>query len=172
MNSPPSVASDSDGDTNLIAPSEMIEETPTGSDSSEDGEPVLEATADSSGTVQPAVTSASPVAGPQIDPADEESNSDSDTDSNYIIDKESFCDRYRRKWVCMSATQTEKEFKYIFRASLFPKSPFPHSLRPAKQNHLSRFQSSGRTLVKVPLFHPLLQTLPVLPLAFRGSWIN
>ncbi|KAK0214718.1 hypothetical protein EDD85DRAFT_962964 [Armillaria nabsnona] len=92
MDSPSSVASDSDGDTNLIVPSE------TGSDSSEDGEPVLEATADSSGTVHPEVTSASPVAGPQIYPVEEESNSDSDTDFNYIINDESFCDRYRRKW--------------------------------------------------------------------------
>ncbi|PBK72024.1 hypothetical protein ARMSODRAFT_1016028 [Armillaria solidipes] len=84
----------------MIVPSEMVEETqhPTGSDFSEDGEPVLEATADSSAAVRPEAPSASLVAGPQIDPADEESNSDSDTYSDYIYDEESFSDRYRRKW--------------------------------------------------------------------------
>ena len=149
---------------------------------------MLEGTADSSGTGQPEVASALSAADPQIDPADEESNSDSDTDSdNFDYEasfcdsntdsdnfnyEESFCDRYRRKWVCQSATQTENEFKCISRASLFPKSPFPHSLRPAKRNHLSRFQSSGRTPVEVPLYHPPSWTLPALPSALRGSWIN
>ncbi len=173
MDSPPSVASASNGNTNLIAPSETVEETPaTGSDFSEDGEPALEATADSSGTVRPEVVSALPAAGPQIDPADEESNNDSDTDSDDINDKESFCYRYRESWVCQSATQTENKFKCIYRESLFPKSPFPPSLRPAKRNRLSRFQSSGPTPVEVLLYHPPLRTLPALPSALRVSWSN
>ncbi len=111
MDSPPSVASVSDGNINLIAPSETTEEMqhPTGRQFSTDGEPVLGAVADSSATVRPEVPSALSVAGPQIDPADDESNSDSDTDSDYIHHESSFCDRYRRKWVCQSATQTEKE---------------------------------------------------------------
>ncbi|PBL01536.1 hypothetical protein ARMGADRAFT_220110 [Armillaria gallica] len=153
MDSPPSVASVSNGNTNLIAPSEIVEETPTGGDFSEDGKPVLEATADSSATVGPDVPSASSVAGPPIDPVDdidEESNSDYDTDSDDISDEESFCDRYRR-------------------ASLFPKSHFPRLLRLAKRNHLSRFQSSDRTPVEVPLYHPPSLTLSVLPSAYRGS---
>ncbi len=170
MDSPPSVASVSDGNTNLIAPSETVEETqhPARSDISEDEEPVLEVTADSSATVRLEVPSALLVTSPQIGPVDEESNSNSDTDS----DEESFCFRYRRKRVCQSATQTEKKFKSICRASLFPKSPFPRSLRPAEWNHLSRFQSSGHTPVEIPLYHPPSQTLPALPLALRGSWIN
>ncbi|KAK0219508.1 hypothetical protein EDD85DRAFT_341381 [Armillaria nabsnona] len=98
MESPPSVASVSDGNTNLIVPSETVEKTRIGSDFSEDGEPALEATADSSGTVRPEVVSALSAAGPQIDPADEESNSDSDTASDDINDKKSFCYRYRESW--------------------------------------------------------------------------
>ncbi len=176
MDSPPSVASASNGNTNLIAPSETVEETPaTGGDFSEDGKPVLEATADSSATVGPDVPSASSVAGPPIDPVDdidEESNSDYDTDSDDISDEESFCDRYRESWVCQSATQTEKKFKCISRASPFRKSPFPPSLRPAKRNRLSRFQSSGPTPVEVLLYHPPLRTLPALPSALKVSWSN
>ncbi len=190
MESPLTVASVSDWNTNLIAPSEIVEETqhPTGSDFS-DGEPVLGTAADSSATVRPEVASASSVAGPLIDPVDdidEESSSDSDTDSDNISDeesnhdsdsysnysRESFHERYRRKWVRQSATQTENKFKCISRASLFLKSPFPHSLRAAKWNRLSRFHCSGHTPVEVLLYHPLLRTLPVLPSAFRGSWIN
>ncbi len=169
MDSPPSVASVSDGNTNLIMPSETVEKTRTGSDFSKDGEASLEATADSSSTVRPEVVSALSAAGPQIDPADEESNSDSNTDSDDINDKKSFCYRYRESWVCQSAAQTEKKIKCISRESLFPKSPFPHSLRPARWNRLLRFQSSGRTPVEVPLYHPPLQTLPAPPSALRGS---
>ncbi|KAK0214715.1 hypothetical protein EDD85DRAFT_1000255 [Armillaria nabsnona] len=69
MDSPPSIASIPDGDTNLITPSETVEEMQhaTGSDFSEDGELVLEVTADSSATMRPEEPSASSVAGPQID---------------------------------------------------------------------------------------------------------
>ncbi|SJL17300.1 uncharacterized protein ARMOST_20849 [Armillaria ostoyae] len=100
MDSPPSVASVSDGNTDLNAPSEAVEETQhlTGSDFSEDGEPVLEVTADSSATVQREVPSASLVVGPQIDPVDEESNSGLDIDFDYIYGEKFFSDRYRRKW--------------------------------------------------------------------------
>ncbi len=128
MDSPPSVASVSDGNTNWNVPSETVEETQrlTGSDFSEDGEHVLEATADSSGTVRPEVVSVLSAAGPQIDPADEESNSDSNTDSDDINNEKSFCYDYRESWVCQLAAQTEKKIKCISRASLFPKSPFPH----------------------------------------------
>ncbi len=132
MDSPPSVASDSDGDTNLIAPSETLEETPTGSDFSEAGEPVLEATADSSATMRPEEPSASSVAGPQINPVDEESNSHSDNALDEFNNRRSFCYNYRKSWVCQSATQTENKFTCISRASLFPESPFPHLLRLAK----------------------------------------
>ncbi|PBK65696.1 hypothetical protein ARMSODRAFT_1087315 [Armillaria solidipes] len=98
--SPPSVASVSDGNTNLIAPSETAEEAqrPTGSDFSEDGEPVLEATADISTTVRPEAPSASSVAGPQIDPVDEESNIHSDNAPDDINDRWSFCYDYRKLW--------------------------------------------------------------------------
>ncbi len=101
MDSPLSVASVSDGNANLIAPSEIVEETqhPTGSDFS-DGEPVLGTAADSSATVRPEVRSALSVAGPQIDPADEESNSNSNTDSDDINDEMSFCYEYKESWVC------------------------------------------------------------------------
>ncbi len=150
-------------------PSETVEKTRTGSDFSKDGEALLEATADSSGTVRPEVVSALSAAGPQIDPADEESNSDSDTVSDDINDKKSFCYRYRESWVCQSAAQTEKKFKCISRASLFPKSPFLRSLRPARWNRLLRFQSSGRTPSKsryiiLPCRHSLRY-----PSALRGS---
>ncbi|KAK0219498.1 hypothetical protein EDD85DRAFT_341177 [Armillaria nabsnona] len=102
MNSPPSIASVSDGNINLIAPSETTEEMqqPTGRQFSTDGEPVsrLEGTADSSATVRPEVPSASSAAGPQIDPADDESNSDSDTDPDDINGRKSFSHRYRELW--------------------------------------------------------------------------
>ncbi|KAK0435886.1 hypothetical protein EV421DRAFT_2086987 [Armillaria borealis] len=100
IDSPPSVASVSDGNTNLIAPSETVEETqhPTGSEFSEDGDPVLEATADSSTTVRPEAPSASSVAGPQIDPVDEESNRHSDNALDDINDEKSFCYDYRKSW--------------------------------------------------------------------------
>ncbi|PBK64174.1 hypothetical protein ARMSODRAFT_1023343 [Armillaria solidipes] len=100
MDSPPSVASVSDGNTNLIAPSETIEETQhlTRGDFSEDGEPVLEATADSWATVRREVPLASLVVGPQIDSVDEESNSHSDNAPNDINDEESFCYHYRESW--------------------------------------------------------------------------
>ncbi len=97
---------------------------------------MLEGTADSSGTGQPEVASALSAADPQIDPADEESNSDSDTDSdNFDYEasfcdsntdsdnfnyEESFCDRYRRKWVCHSATQTEKEIQMYLQGITLP----------------------------------------------------
>ncbi len=104
MDSPPSVASVSDGNINLIAPSETTEEMqhPTGRQFSTDGEPVsrLEGTADSSATVRPGVPSASSAAGPQIDPADEESNSHSDDAPDDIDDEKSFSHRYRESWVC------------------------------------------------------------------------
>ncbi len=119
--------------------------------------------------VRSEVASAPSVAGHHIDPVDEESNRHSDDPPDEFKDKESFCYRYRESWVCQSATQTENKFKCISRESLFPKSPFPLSLRPAKWNHLSRFQSSGHTPVEVLLYHPPLRTLPALPLAFRGS---
>ncbi|KAK0435878.1 hypothetical protein EV421DRAFT_1908380 [Armillaria borealis] len=84
----------------MIAPSETVEETqhPTGSDFSEDGEPVLEATADSSAAVRPEVPSALSVASPQIDPVDEGSNRHSDDASDDFNDWESFSYRYRRSW--------------------------------------------------------------------------
>ncbi|PBK80736.1 hypothetical protein ARMGADRAFT_976895 [Armillaria gallica] len=100
MGSPPSAASVSDGNTDVIAPSGTVEETqhPTGSDFSEDGEPVLEATVDSSATMRPEVRSASLVAGPQIDAADVESNSHSDNAPDDINVPTSFSYRYRKKW--------------------------------------------------------------------------
>ncbi|KAK0214643.1 hypothetical protein EDD85DRAFT_963094 [Armillaria nabsnona] len=135
MDSPPSVASVADGNTNLIAPSETVEEALTGSDFSEDGESALGAAADSSATMRPEVPSALSAADPQIDPADEESNSDADTDSNvrnYIFN-ESFCDRYRRKWgitlpeVTLSAFtetgQVESSIKVPLQQSYIGRSP-------------------------------------------------
>ncbi|PBK60529.1 hypothetical protein ARMSODRAFT_922074 [Armillaria solidipes] len=100
MDSPPSVVSVSDGNTNLIVPSETVEEMqhPAGSDFSEDGEPVLEATSDSSATMRPEVPSASLVTGPQIDPVDEESNSDSDNAPDGINEWGSFSYCYRNSW--------------------------------------------------------------------------
>ncbi len=168
----PSGVSVSDGNSNLTAPSETVEETqhPTGSDSSEgEGRAVLEAIPDSLGAVRPEVPSTSSEAGSQSDPVDdEESNSSSDLDSD-DRHKEWLSECYKHEWVCQSAKETEKKFDYISRASLSPKSPFPRSLRPAKRKRLSRFPSSGRTWVEVLLYHPLLPTLPVLRWAFRWS---
>ncbi|SJL18066.1 uncharacterized protein ARMOST_21638 [Armillaria ostoyae] len=100
MDSPPSVASISDGNTNLIAPSETVEDTqhPTGSEISEDGEPVSEVTADSSATVRPEVPSASSAAGPQIDPVDEGSNCHSDDASDFFSYEWPFGYDYRNSW--------------------------------------------------------------------------
>ncbi|KAK0219505.1 hypothetical protein EDD85DRAFT_988865 [Armillaria nabsnona] len=96
MDSPPSIASIPDGDTNLIAPSETVEEMQhaTGSDFSEDGELVLEVTADSLATMRPEEPSASS-AGPQIDLVDEESDSHSDNAPN-SDDPEYFAYNYRK----------------------------------------------------------------------------
>ncbi|KAK0209646.1 hypothetical protein IW262DRAFT_1468572 [Armillaria fumosa] len=98
MDSPPGVTSVSDGNTNLIVPSETLEGThhPVGSDWSENGESVLEVTADSSATMRPEVPSASSVAGSQIDPLDEESNRDSDNDPGEMNDW-NLCSDYRKR---------------------------------------------------------------------------
>ncbi len=170
VDSAPSVANQN---TNIISPSMVVEETqhPTGSDSSEGEDPVLEAIPDSLDAVRPEVPSTSLEAGSQSDSVDdEESNSSSDLDSDDDSDPNYYCiEDYKCKWVCQSAKETEKKFNYISRASLFPKSPFPRSLRPAKQKRLSRFLSNGRTQVEALLYHPLLPTLPVQRWAFRWS---
>ncbi|SJL17292.1 uncharacterized protein ARMOST_20839 [Armillaria ostoyae] len=100
MDSPPSVASISDGNTNLIAPSETVEEMQclTRSDFSEDGEAVSEVTAESSAAMRPEGSSALLAAGPQIDPADEESNHHSDSAPDDINKRGSFSYCYRKAW--------------------------------------------------------------------------
>lgn len=80
--------------------------------------------------------------------------------------------------VCQSAKQTEKKLKCISRLRgriqrmKEPESPFPRSPKPAKQNRLSRFQSSGRTPAENLSYHALSRTLRALSLAFRESWID
>ncbi|KAK0431163.1 hypothetical protein EV421DRAFT_1929748 [Armillaria borealis] len=125
MDSPPSVASVSDGNTNLIAPSETVEEMqhPTGSDFSEDGEPVLEATSDSSAAVRPEVPSVSLVAGPQIDPVDEESNSHADNALDHINDLVSFLYRSRESRHVLLPEVTLSAFTETGQAELSIKVP-------------------------------------------------
>ncbi|PBK81149.1 hypothetical protein ARMGADRAFT_814262 [Armillaria gallica] len=90
MDPAPSVAATSNQNTNIISPSMMVEETqrPTGSDLSDNGRSVLEATPGFSTAAQPEIPAASSVAGSQIDPVyvNEDSNSESDYASDDIND--------------------------------------------------------------------------------------
>ncbi len=66
----------------------------------------------------------------------------------------------------MSVGKTDREeIEMLFPGHIHP---FPRSPRPAKQNCLSRFHTSGRTPVQGLSYHAPSQTLPVLRLAFRG----
>ncbi|KAK0237973.1 hypothetical protein EDD85DRAFT_563433 [Armillaria nabsnona] len=94
----PSVAATSNQN---MTPSMMVEETqhPTGSDSSEGEDSVLEAIPDSLGAVRPEVPSTSSEASSQSDPVDdEESNSSSDRDFNDGFDPHDYIEDYRHRW--------------------------------------------------------------------------
>ncbi len=111
QDSPPSRASVSDRNPNLTAPSETVEETqhPTGSDSSEGEDPVLEAIPDWLGTVRPEVPSTSSEAVSQSDPVDdEESNSSSNFYSDDGINHELYAKICRYDLVCQSAKEIEE----------------------------------------------------------------
>ncbi len=112
QDSPPSGASVSDGNPNLTAPSETVEETQhsTGSDSSEGEDPVfkLEAIPDSFGAVRPEVLSTSSEAGSQSDPVDDEESNSSFLDSYEGFNPEDYSEDYKREWVCQSAKETEE----------------------------------------------------------------
>lgn len=99
-NSPSSVASVLDGDTNTTVPSETAVETRhlAGSPSG-DGEPVLEGISDLGPAVQPEVPSTLSVAGSQIDNTDIDDRSESPAMAYYSNKHRSFRRRYE-DWVC------------------------------------------------------------------------
>ncbi len=103
----PSVAATSNQNTNIISPSMMVEETqrPTGSDLSDNGRSVLEATPGCWTAVRPEVSSTSSEAGSQSDPLDDE---ESDLGSDDGFNLKYYSGEYRRQWVCQSAKRQRR----------------------------------------------------------------
>ncbi len=144
MDSAPSIAAVSDENTSIIGFSESRGEivhpdvSPTSEDEDHPG---------SSSYIQSDLSPASVVDSSNINPVNEQSTSDCDS----ILDDDDYYARnYRDHWVSESTRQEGQELITYSRASFSLESPSPHSLRPDKWKHPSRFQSNDPTPVKDP----------------------